>query len=351
MKLNLNGAACQTGYGIASINFCKALTKLGHEISFQPISGNINCDNREDQELMMRLSQVPFFYDAPSVKIWHQFFLGEHTGRGKYFAMPIFELDHFSDLEKHHLGFPDVLLVNSNWGKSVIEQNGIKSRCEVIPLGYDPEIFYSRPSTRNDKAYRFFNAGKIEIRKGIDVLLQVFNSAFSKKDNVELHMLVHNPFYTKEENEKWYRYYHNLLGDRVVFHEPRRTHQEVAELMSEMDCFIVPSRGEGWNLELLEMMAMGKPCIATDYSAHTEFFKAGPSTYPIQIDQLEDAYDGKWFFNQGRWAHLGEKQIEQTIEHMRTCYSIRPDGLDAIKLAESFTWEKSALKLVQVLQE
>ena len=37
------------------------------------------------------------------------------------------------------------------------------------------------------------------------------------------------------------------------------------------DCGLFPARAEGWNLELLEMMACGKQVIATNYSAHTEF--------------------------------------------------------------------------------
>ena len=41
--------------------------------------------------------------------------------------------------------------------------------------------------------------------------------------------------------------------------------------MSQVDCGVFPSRAEGRNLELLEMMSAGKHVITTDYSAHTEF--------------------------------------------------------------------------------
>ena len=49
------------------------------------------------------------------------------------------------------------------------------------------------------------------------------------------------------------------------------TSEEVARIMGQVDCGVFPARGEGWNLELLEMMSMGKPVIATNYSGHTQF--------------------------------------------------------------------------------
>jgi hypothetical protein len=43
--------------------------------------------------------------------------------------------------------------------------------------------------------------GKWEVRKGHDILVELFNDAFMSTDDVELWMCNHNPFYTKEENE------------------------------------------------------------------------------------------------------------------------------------------------------
>ena len=61
------------------------------------------------------------------------------------------------------------------------------------------------------------------------------------------------------------------IGHKVRFIDRVGTHQEVYNIMSRVDCGVFPSRAEGWNLELLELMACGKHVITTDYSAHTEF--------------------------------------------------------------------------------
>ena len=72
------------------------------------------------------------------------------------------------------------------------------------------------------------------------------------------------------------------------------THEDVAVIMSQADVGVFPSRAEGWNLEALEMLSMGKHLIITDYSAHTEFCNKDNSRL-IQIDEMEDAHDGIWF--------------------------------------------------------
>ena len=73
---------------------------------------------------------------------------------------------------------------------------------------------------------------------------------------------------------------------------------------------------EGWNLELLEMLACGKQVITTNYSAHTEF--CNKENAFVDIEKNETAYDGKWFNGKvGEWACIDKNEKEQFIEHMR----------------------------------
>ena len=67
---------------------------------------------------------------------------------------------------------------------------------------------------------------------------------------------------------------------------------------------------------------MGIPVITTNYSAHTEFCNK-ENSYLVDIDELELAYDGKWFFNQGEWAKIGSKQISGFVDYLKHCYQNR----------------------------
>ena len=99
-------------------------------------------------------------------------------------------------------------------------------------------------------------------------------------------------------------------------------------------------------MELLESMAMNKPVIASNYSAHTEYCNADNS-FLVNIDEKELAVDNKWFFGTSQWAKISQSQMDQTIEHMRNCYknSIKtnPNGL---KTAQELSWKNTCDRLV-----
>ena len=120
--------------------------------------------------------------------------------------------------------------------------------------------------------------------------------------------------------------------------------------MKQVDCGVFPSRAEGWNLEALELMACGKQVIITNYAAHTQFCNTKNSLL-VDIDEKELAFDNKWFFGQGNWAKISEKQIQSIANHMSSVYNAKKTGSDmvnyeGIKTANQFTWSKSAEKLL-----
>jgi glycosyltransferase involved in cell wall biosynthesis len=126
--------------------------------------------------------------------------------------------------------------------------------------------------------------------------------------------------------------------------------------MASTDCGIFPSRAEGWNLELLEMMSCGKHVIATDYSAHTEFCTQENSLL-VTIEEKETAYDGKWFTgNCGEWAKLGDNQVEQMVVHMRDIHKRKQSdslGINkgGVATAKKFSWSNSAAKAIEAIHE
>lgn len=58
--------------------------------------------------------------------------------------------------------------------------------------------------------------------------------------------------------------------EEYIHHMGRLDHEVLAELMKACDAFILPSYNEGLANALLEAMATGLPCIATDVGGHAE---------------------------------------------------------------------------------
>lgn len=352
MKINLNTPIGGTGYGVAGLNFIKELNK-NNDLTVFPI-GNPMVDNQKDYDLILDCvsRQENFDYNAPCIKIWHQFDLSQKCGNGKYYAYPFFEVTKFNKRELHHLNFPDEIIVSSSWAKKIIQENDINKPIHVVPLGvdrtiFDPEQFL--PNQINDK-YIFITIGKWEKRKSHEIIIELFNKAFSSNDDVELWMVTNNPFLNDEQESYWTDLVSNSPMRQKIKIFPRlNSHLEVANVISYSHCGIYISRAEGWNLDLLETLSMGKPVIVTDYSAHTEFCNKDNS-FLVDIDCLEKASDGIWFNGVGEWAKIDQKQKDQIIEHMRYVAKNRISTNDnGIETAKKFSWKNSADKLLRCI--
>ena len=342
------------GYGVAGLNITKALSTLT-DVALWPI-GQVQITSKEDHDAILPLvnNTANFKHDAPCIKIWHQHDMAMSVGNGERIGFPIFELDEFNEVEKHHLNSLDRIFVCSQWAKNVVINNIDISPefVNVIPLGVNTEIFKPVDASSSEKTI-FFNCGKWEIRKGHDVLPSIFNSAFEEDDNVELWMMTTNPFLSQEEDEKWKKMYTNTkLGKKIKFIDRVETHEEVYNIMSKADCGIFPSRAEGWNLELLEMLACGKDVITTKYSAHTEFCNTD-NAYLVDVDEKEIAYDGKWFSGKcGSWGKLDECHLNIFAEKMKQVHlKAKQQNTKGIKSANELSWQNSALAIKRVIND
>lgn len=349
MRLNLQAPINQLGYGVAGINILKALQAEDVEVSFFPI-GQPQVTNQADADAVRKGMATAQTFDptAPCVKIWHQNQMAERIGSGKFIGFPIFELDTFNELEKHHLQSCNELMVCSKWAKDVVDSNTLFCPTTVVPLGVDAELFPPAPARQDDKTI-FFNCGKWEIRKGHDILINAFKKVLEHGENAELWMMCTNPFNSPEEDAKWHQLY-NHPNVKLI---PRaETQAEVYNIMSQVDCGVFPSRGEGWNLELLEMMAAGKHVVATDYSAHTEFCTKENAGL-VSISDVEPAFDGKWFFGQGNWAKIGaHEEMDLYMKMMK--YILDKKGTvnqAGIETARTFSWQNTAREMIKCLKK
>lgn len=356
MNLNIIAPVNQLGYGITSLNLIKALSKENN-VSLFPI-GQPQVTSQEDAEIISQAIKNSKFTDfnAPCIRIWHQNDMAQFVGRGQKIGFPIFELDTFSDLEKHHLSSLDKIFVCSHWAKQIILSNIKidKNNVCVVPLGVDSTIFKPLEESEDisiNNPTVFFNCGKWEVRKGHDVLVDIFNNTFDENDNVQLWLMCENPFLSEEETKYWHSlYFKSKLAQKIRIIPRLDNQNDVYNIMKQVDCGVFPSKAEGWNLELLELMSCGKHVITTNYSAHTEFCHPNNS-YLVDIEDLEFAHDNKWFFGQGKWAKISEKQMDIFSEYMKYIHILKTNNnltlnIDGISTGQKFTWKNAAETII-----
>lgn len=329
MNINFIGPINSLGYGRVGTEICLEGMKE-HKIALFPI-GNVECSRKNGEAIQSLIKNAEeYSVVAPCIRLWHQFDMNMFVGKGTHIGWPIFEMNRFTRQEEQTLRRCDKLFVCSKWAAGICAKYGLPA--EVIPLGYNPTHFFPiKPNfVRKDKI-RFLNMGKWELRKGHDILVNIFNAAFNENDDVELLMCNHNPFFTDEQN-KYYvnKYKTSKLGAKIKIIPRLSSDFEINELMNYVDCGIFPSRAEGWNLEACEMMGCGKPVIMTNYAGQSEFLI---KEYGIPVKSMSVANDGIWFKGQGDWA---EPDFDAAVELMRKFYKspyvISPPDL---------TWKKS----------
>jgi hypothetical protein len=356
MDINVTAPVNTLGYGVVGLNVVAGLDRLGHPPALFPL-GEIEAPAEHHAMLQRALARRALFNArAPSLRISIQSDLAQHVGRGPHCGLPIFELNRFNDAERNHLEAQDLLFVPSQWARQVLADNAIPAgRIRIARFGVDPAVFpYSGAIAPGPTV--FLNVGKWEVRKGHDVLAEAFNSAFTRNDDVRLVMLTPNPFYAESEARAWADVYRgSALGAKIEVIEERLPSQhDVAALMARADCGVFPFRAEGWNLDLAEMMAMGKNVIATNYSAPTEYLTRENARL-IEIDALADANDAKWFHGQGQWADFGDAQVEQLVAHLREVHRLKQSGALKPNAAgrdtmAAYTWEATAQAIVDALK-
>jgi glycosyltransferase involved in cell wall biosynthesis len=352
VKLNFNAPLnLSTSYGGLSLNIFSQLESLGVKCVLWPIGG-LECQQELRNSVQNALNrQLEYSKNDPTLRIYHQFSLAERPAGNPTFGFPIFELRQFTPQEKVHLNSVDHLLVASAWGKEVIGDNGINVPVTVVPLGVDRTIFHEGvPTSRLGEIVNnttiFLNIAKWEVRKGHDILPEVFRMAFSPTDNVKLVMHPHNPF-IGDENKRWQDYYKSILGDQVIFTPGRfGSTQDMARLIADSDCGLYPSRAEGWGLPELETLSMGKWLIGTNYAGHTEFLNNENSLLTTP-EGYEPAHDKPWFYGQGEWAKLSQDNLDELVNYMRLVHKMKQDGqlklnTHGVETAKRLSWQNTA---------
>jgi len=355
-KLNLSVPINSLGYGVVGYNLWKELNKIC-DVTLWPVpdSRNVQPPCQIDDEIIQQLridigKQDDYDYNVPNLKVWHENHLAEHVGRGTYYALSFFEVSKFNKRRITHLHSVDEVIVTSKWANDIIlkETAFEKERVHTVTCGVDRNIFNESLSVPNQDKCIFFNCGKWEVRKGHDILHKAFKEAFQNKENVELWMMTENPFLKPEEKAKW----EGLYKDSRIKLIPRVQYQEeLAKIMGQTFCGVFPSRAEGWNLEVLEMMACGKQVIITGYSAHTAFCDPYNSLL-LNVHEEEPMYDGSWFVgDNGVWASIDEVSLKGHLQTMYRKWKDDPMSVNeaGIETSKKLTWENMAQQVYNII--
>ena len=255
----------------------------------------------------------------------------------------------------------DEFWVPSNYVRDVYIASGVPAeKVVVVPNGVDAQKFHPQSAPMKlatAKKFKFLFVGGTIGRKGPDLLLHAYVKNFTAADDV---CLVIKDFggqsvYTGQTFEAQIRAAQALPNaPEILYLNAELPPETLPGLYTACDCLVMPYRGEGFGLPVLEAMACGLPVIvtaggATDDFVRDEFAYRIPAVKKIfgpEVSGMKLVGDG-WMLEPDV-ALLGEK--------MRQVFSqpgeARERGQLASRHAHQFwSWKNSAAIAAQRLRE
>ena len=285
----------------------------------------------------------------------------------------------YTFIEKTALKKDDVLWANeyfnwivagSSWCERVLKQNGVTNSSTIIQ-GINDSLFHSgyAEKQQNKDVFVVFSGGKLELRKGQDLVIRAFKVLQDRYDDVllvncwynkwddSLMTLKHSPYilfdmpkgdYVKAVNRLIHT---NGISPQKVVTLPPQSHKQMAEIYRNTDCGLFPNRCEGGtNLVLMEYMACGKPAIASYATGHKDILT---ETNCIPIQSM-----GKFTLqnNNGTLVEQWDNpNLDEIIAHLEWAYQNRDTlkviGDKAATSMQAHTWRKTAKKFMNILMD
>ena len=105
------------------------------------------------------------------------------------------------------------------------------------------------------------------------------------------------------------------VQNRLVLVRDYLSRRELHGLANACDVYFSPHRAEGFGIGIAEAMLLGKPVVATNWSATTEFVRSEHS-FPVPYRKVP-VRDGEYFTSMGFWAEIDVEAAAAALQRLR----------------------------------
>lgn len=234
-----------------------------------------------------------------------------------------------------------------------------------MPLGVDTELYKPLELTEEQRSifnikprsFVFLCLCGWSLRKGVDVMLRAYLQQFTASDDVTLLIAARKDGSTNKENIDSIR---NDIKKYINMYCPTPENPphiiHIGDVMEEKtlpilynmsNCFILPSRGEGFGLPYCEAGACEIPVIATRCGGQLDFLN-DDNSFLVDIDGYsvgnQEIRCLSSYYEDAPFAVIGENGVNQMKEHMQ--FIVNNYGEAKVRagklrknLEENFTWQ------------
>ncbi|MGH9488551.1 MAG: glycosyltransferase [Terriglobales bacterium] len=266
-----------------------------------------------------------------------------------------FETDALPSGWSQYCNAMDQVWVPSRFNRESFIRGGVDAhRLRVLWEGLDTSRY--RPGLKplpipERRGFNFLSVFEWGDRKGWDVLLRAYCSAFRADEDVALILKTRRPGDSSRDLEHYLIFVlERELGLRLGQIPPillllgLLPAGDMPRLYASADAFVLPTRGEGWGRPYMEAASSQLAVLATRWSGHLDFLH-DHNSYLIDVESVADVppgVDATVFLGQ-RWA---EPSAEHLAQLMRQVFDHREEARARARQARQdmvTLWDRSVL--------
>lgn len=262
----------------------------------------------------------------------------------------------------------DHIVTGSTWCEEVLRGYKLEAVSTIVQ-GIDPLLFHPSPAPKRQFGDRFvvFSGGKLEFRKGQDLVIRAFKVLQERHRDVVLVNAWFNPWAfsvdtmaaspyidferTAGTHVEWVS--HVLTSNGIdlsgVVTLPAQANGRMPDVYWDTDVGLFPNRCEGGtNLVLMEYMATGKPAIASFSSGHRDIVTDANALLIKHLKPLLMNDDDRPI------AMWDDPSLDETVELLEWAYQhpydLKPLGERAGHDLAELTWARTAAAFHALLE-
>lgn len=263
----------------------------------------------QDSKENITTSANPFFANLVQINIDNLYQIITTENKDYFFnkyniGFWVWELEEFPEESKKYFDFFDEIWVPSNFCAEAISR---VSPVPVLKIMHSIDI-KEHPFSRKDFGIpedkfvflSIFDYYSSFSRKNPLGVVEAYEKAFGKNNPDVIQVLKSS--ISQEFPEEKKRILDRISGNSsIILIEEVLPQDKLNSLYNCCDCYVSLHRSEGFGLTMAEAMFLGKPVIATAYSANTEFMNINNS-FPVRYKMVStgDAY--AFAGGKGHWA-------------------------------------------------
>jgi glycosyltransferase involved in cell wall biosynthesis len=320
-----------SGYAQENLMIVMALVQSGTPVRIEPTLQQHDVENLLPQETRtaleftklqsIDLSRGVYFQSMPAHDFQTNLYARRLVGR------TMFETDRIPHGWAEKCNSMDEVWVPSSFNFETFLRAGVKEhKLVTMQEGEDTKRFHpENPPFRipGARGFNFLSIFQWTQRKGPDVLLKAFISEFKEDEDVALILRCYGR--SGPDSDLLPELLHYIERDLHVPLEKTPPillipgfipNQDLPRLYTSADCFVLPTRGEGWGRPYVEALCSEMPVIATRWSGQMDFLHDANS-YLIDYKLAPTPCDMDLFAGH-RWAEPDVDHLRSLMRHVFT---------------------------------